>query len=159
MIQIQFLSNLTLAFVWLALTGNLSVPNFIFGYVLTFFILWIITPSGDKQDYFKKLPLTLSFVFYFLNELVKANLQVAYDVITPQHYMKPGVIQIPLDAKTNLEITLLANFITLTPGTLSLDVSTDRKVLYVHSMYINNREEFVTSIKDGFEKRLLKILR
>jgi len=53
----------------------------------------------------------------------------------------------------------LANLITLTPGTLSLDVSDDRKVLYVHAMYINDREQFVQSIKQGFERRLLEILR
>jgi multicomponent Na+:H+ antiporter subunit E len=101
----------------------------------------------------------VSLFFYFLYELVKANLEVAYDVATPKFYMKPGIIGVPLDAKTDLEITLLANMITLTPGTLSLDVSEDRKILYVHAMYITDRESFIRSIKDGFEKRLLEITR
>jgi multicomponent Na+:H+ antiporter subunit E len=64
-----------------------------------------------------------------------------------------------LEAKTSLEITLLANLISLTPGTLSLDVSDDRKVLYVHAMYIDDKASFVNSIKNGFEKRLLAIMR
>jgi multicomponent Na+:H+ antiporter subunit E len=75
--------------------------------------------------------------------------------------MRPGIIAIPLDARTDLEITLLANLITLTPGTLSLDVSADRRVLYVHVMYIDNDdiEAVRRSIKDGFERRVLEVLR
>jgi multicomponent Na+:H+ antiporter subunit E len=96
---------------------------------------------------------------YFLYELIKANLQVAMDVITPKFYMKPAIIEFPLDAKTDLEITFLANVITLTPGTLSLDVSEDRKSLYIHAMYVDDKEEFIDEIKQGFERRILTILR
>jgi multicomponent Na+:H+ antiporter subunit E len=73
--------------------------------------------------------------------------------------MTPGIVSVPLDVTTDLEITILANVISLTPGTLSLDVSDDRKVLYVHSMYIKDREDFIRSIKNGFEKKLLNITR
>jgi multicomponent Na+:H+ antiporter subunit E len=58
-----------------------------------------------------------------------------------------------------MEISFLANLISLTPGTLSLDVSDDKKVLYVHSMYITSKESFIRGIKNGFEKRILEILR
>jgi len=84
---------------------------------------------------------------------------VAYDVITPTFYMKPGIVAIPLSAETDLEITLLANLISLTPGTLSLDISDDRKVLYVHGMFINDKDEFIEGVKSGFERRLLEIMR
>ena len=84
---------------------------------------------------------------------------MAYDVVTPKFYMTPGIVRVPLEAETNLEITLLANLITLTPGTLSLDVSDDRKVLYVHAMYLKDKQAFIDDIKNGFEKRLLEILR
>ena len=73
--------------------------------------------------------------------------------------MRPGVVAIPLDAETDAEITLLANLITLTPGTLSLDVSDDRRVLYIHAMYVDDVEELRRSIKDGFEKRVMELLR
>ena len=59
----------------------------------------------------------------------------------------------------DFEISFLANLITLTPGTLSLDVSDDKQVLYVHSMYVKDRDEFIWSIKNGFEKRILQITR
>ena len=73
--------------------------------------------------------------------------------------MKPGIVKVPLTIQSNLGITFLANMISLTPGTLSLDVSNDKKVLYVHAMYVTDKEEFIDSIKNGFEKRILEILR
>jgi multicomponent Na+:H+ antiporter subunit E len=155
----QFSMNIMLSLIWVALTGALSVVNFLFGFALSFLIIWIISTSKTNRKYFKVIPNIVSFVFYFLYELIKANIQVAYDVITPTFYMKPGIVCVPLDVKTDLEITLLANIISLTPGTLSLDVSNDKKVLYVHAMYINDKEEFIKDIKNGFERRLLEIMR
>jgi multicomponent Na+:H+ antiporter subunit E len=133
--------------------------NFIFGFALSFGALWLINRNETGGKYFWLVPRAISFFFFFLKELVKANIHVAYDVITPTFYMTPGIVRVPLDAKTELEITLLANLISLTPGTLSLDVSADKKVLYVHSMYIEDKDEFIRGIKDGFERRLLELLR
>ncbi len=155
----QFLSNILLMLIWVFLTGSYTFENFSFGFILSFLILWIISRKTDQNKYYKILPRIIGFFFFFLWEMVKANIQVAIEVITPTHNMKPGIVSVPLDAKTDVEITFLANLITLTPGTLSLDVSTDRKVLYVHSMYVHNKQEFINDIKNGFEKRLLAILR
>ncbi len=153
------LLNLILTIVWVALTGSFAFVNFAFGFILTFLILWVITTKSADRKYFSVLQSVVAFLFYFIYELIKANIQVAYDVMTPRFYMKPGIVSVPLDAKTDLEITLLANVISLTPGTLSLDVSDDRKVLYVHAMYIRDKEEFIHSIKAGFEKKILNITR
>lgn len=157
--KIQFLLNILLTIVWVFLTGSLATINFIFGFLLSFLVLWIVSRNERSRKYFRIAPRLIGFVLYFLYELIKANLQVAADVVTPKFYMTPGIVEFPLDAKTNLEITLLANVITLTPGTLSLDVSDDRKVLYIHAMYVDDKEEFITNIKQGFERRILSILR
>lgn len=159
MIKTRFLSNLLLSLIWVALTGTFTAGNFFFGFFLSFVIMWLITKNRRENKYFSRGPKLIAFIFFFLYELTKANLQVAYDVITPRFYMKPGIIKIPLTASSDLEITLLANLITLTPGTLSLDVSDDKKVLYVHAMYVHDKDEFIASIKNGFERRLLEILR
>lgn len=154
-----FVLNIFLAVVWLALTGEFTPTNFFAGFVVGYVVLWISRRSTESRRYFLKVPQVIGFIFFFLKELILANLRVAYDVMTPTHHMKPGVIAVPLDAKTDTEITLLANLITLTPGTLSLDVSADRSVLYVHSMYIKDVEKERQQIKNGFERRLLEILR
>jgi multicomponent Na+:H+ antiporter subunit E len=97
------------------------------------------------------------FVLFYLKELFLANLRVAHDVITPGYYMKPGIIAIPLDTKSDLEIIALTNLVTMTPGTLSLDVSTDRRMLYIHAMYIDDLEGLRSEIKDGFEKKVMEV--
>lgn len=160
MMRKQFLMHLLLTLIWVALTGSFAFVNFFFGFLLSFLLMWVIsTTNPERRKYFKLIPQIIGFILFFIKELIKANLQVAYDVITPKFYMQPGIVSVPLDAKTDLEITLLANFITLTPGTLSLDVSDDRKVLYIHAMFVKDRDSFVREIKEGFERRLLNILR
>lgn len=155
----MFLLNLLLALAWLALTAQFTPVNFAFGFVLSYGLLWLFAHGTAHAKYFRKAKQAVSFTFFFIKELVKSNLRVAYDVVTPTHYMRPGVIAIPLEAKTDLEITLLCNLITLTPGTFSLDVSADRRVLYVHEMYVDDPEKYRREIKEGLERRLLEVLR
>lgn len=157
--QKQFLLNVLLTFTWVFLTGNFWFTNFVFGFVLGYFILWTLNRNSDEGGYFKRLPKVINFVFFFLYELLLANLEVAYDLITPSYYMKPGIVKYELTARTDMEITLLSNFISLTPGTLILDVSDDKRVLYIHVMYVKNKERFIKRIRGGFERRLLNILR
>ncbi|MCK7558428.1 Na+/H+ antiporter subunit E [Chitinophaga sedimenti] len=155
----QLLLNITLTLVWVMLTGEFRFGNFVFGFVLSYGILWLVQKNEDGKRYFTRVPAVFSFIFFFLYEIIKANLQVAYDVITPRFFMRPGIVKYPLDAKTDLEITFLTNFISLTPGTLILDVSDDKKVVYIHVMYLDDKETFIRQLKEGLEKRLLDILR
>jgi len=155
----QFLTNILLMLMWVFLTGSYELSSFSFGFLVGFFIMWLIGSQTGSNKYIKILPRIIGFIFYFLYEVIVANLQVAYEVMTPNLYVKPGIIKIPLDVTTNTEITILANLITLTPGTLSIDVSDDKKVLYVHSMYVTDRDKFVHDIKNGFERRILLITR
>ena len=87
-----------------------------------------------------------------------ANLRVAYDVLTPRHHMRPGIVAIPLDLNTDLEITVLTTLITLTPGSLCLQITDDRRILYIHAMYIDDPGQLVSDIKNGFERRVREVL-
>jgi multicomponent Na+:H+ antiporter subunit E len=81
--------------------------------------------------------------------------------LATESFVCPGVVGIPLDARTDLEITLLANLMTLTPGSVTLDLSEDRSVLYVHAMYIDGGdvEAYRRSVKEGLERRVLELMR
>lgn len=157
----NFLMNLLLSFIWVALTGAVSYSGFVFGFILGFFVLWIMNRTSESEDrrYFYRLPKIFSFVFYFLFQVLKANVQVAYDVITPRYFFRPGVVRYPMNADSDFEINVLSTLISLTPGTLILDVSEDRKALYIHVMYLNDPETFVRELKSGLERRLLEIIR
>lgn len=101
----------------------------------------------------------ISFFFFYLGEIILANIQVAYDILTPQHRMKPAILAIPLDVKTDFQLLAINNLITMTPGTLSLDISPDRKTIYVHAMYVDDINAVKKEIKDAFEKRILEMSR
>ncbi len=154
-----FLMNLLLSFIWVALTGSLYYSNFIFGYLLGFGVLWIMNRNETDQRYFYRVPKIISFFFFFLFELIKANVQVAYDVITPKYFFKPGIVRYPVNTTTDFEINILATFISLTPGTLIIDISDDKKAIYIHVMCLKDEEQFIRTLKTGVERKLLEILR
>jgi multicomponent Na+:H+ antiporter subunit E len=151
--------NLLLSFIWVALTGSMYYTNFLFGFLLGFFILWVMNRNEVDQRYFYRVPKTISFVFFFLYQMIIANLQVAYDVITPKYFFKPGIVKYHMDAQSDFEINLLSTIISLTPGTLILDVSEDKKILYIHVMYLHDKQKFMTQLKNNVERKLLEILR
>ena len=157
--MILFLFNILLALAWTALTGRFSPTNLAIGFLLGYVVLRITQSAEKTPKYFIKMWQIIDFTLFFIWEVVKANLRVAYDVIAPRPRMTPAVIAIPLDAKTDAEITLLANLITLTPGTLSLDISDDRSVLYIHAMYVKDVDTFRRQIKGELERRILEVLR
>lgn len=154
-----FLLNIFLALVWAMASGSLSLSGLLSGFLLGYGVLWFAQPILAPTGYFRRLPRAIRFAGFFLWQLWLSNLRVAYDVVTPRLYMQPGIVAVPLDARTDEEITLLANLITLTPGTLSLNVSDDRRTLYVHAMFVDSPERVRERIKNGFERRLLELLR
>jgi len=149
-----FLLNIFLAFAWSALLGEFTTINFLAGFVLGYFMLWVSQYVMETSSYFRKVRQIISLIFVFLWALIQSNLKVAYSVLAPFSKMRPGIVAIPLDIKKDAEITLLANMITLTPGTLSLDVSDDKRVLYVHGMHVYDLEAFRNEIKSGFEQKV-----
>jgi multicomponent Na+:H+ antiporter subunit E len=151
--------NILLAFVWAASQGAIDLANLAIGFLLAYLVLWLASPALGETEYFRKLPGAIGFLLFFVKELVISNLRVAHDVLTPRHRSRPGVVAVPLDVDSDVEITFLANLITLTPGTLSLDVSEDRRTLYVHGMFVDDPEAFRREIKDGFERRVKELLR
>lgn len=150
--------NLILALIWASITGTFSMVNLMFGFVLGYVILgFAFRDVAQFSQYSSKVPKAIALLALFIRDLIMSNLRVAYDVLTPTHYMRPAVVAIPLEAKTEGAITILANMISLTPGTLSLDISSDRKVLYIHVMYLDDEEALRNQIK-ALESRILAIL-
>lgn len=155
----SLLANLLLALVWGAMTGDFSLANLGVGFLFGFVALFASQRVFGHSAYAGRAGRVLAFLGFYLAELVMSNVRVAIDVITPRHRARPGVVAVPLDAQTDGEITVLANLLTMTPGSLTLDVSDDRKVLYVHAMYVGDPEEFRRRLKDNFERRVLEMLR
>lgn len=152
-----FLLNILLALAWVALTGQFTASNLAIGFGLGYLILWLTRRSDERPVYFHKFWLAIRFAGFFLTDLLLANLRMAYYVLKPRYDMRPGVVAVPLELTSDLQITLLANLLTLTPGTLSLDISDDRSELYVHAIHIESVETFQAEIKNGFERRIKEL--
>jgi multicomponent Na+:H+ antiporter subunit E len=154
-----FLMNLFLAAGFCAVLGQLNVSGFLAGFAIGYLALWITRPLYEPTLYFAKVSNILRLLGYFIWQLIVSNLRVLWDVITPTHISKPGIIGVPLDAKSDFEIMLVANLVSLTPGTLTLDISADRKILYVHVMFLDDVEAMRLQIKKGIEQRVLEAVR
>lgn len=157
----MLVGNLLLALAWAALQAELSLANLLAGYVLGYLILLLLTRGGvlAESHYIGRVTMALGLAAFFLRELVFANLRLARDVISLRHNVRPGIIAVPLDASSDGEILLLTALINLTPGSVALDVSPDRKLLYVHSMYVDSADAARAEIKHGYERRVLLLLR
>ncbi len=155
----MYLWNVLLALIWAALNGEFSPANLVAGFILGYAVLWLMQPVIGKREYFSKVGQALALGFFFLKELIVANFSVAYYVIAPRDRMRPAVMAIPLEPAKDISITLLANMITLTPGTLSLDVSPDRRYLFIHNIAVTDLEQSRKEIKETFERRILEATR
>jgi len=151
-----FLLNLALAVVWAGLWGSFTLPQLVIGFHVGFVTLWVAQPLfGGTSGYYLRAYRVVKLALFFLYDLFVSSLQVAYDVLTPTDYSNPAILRMPLDVKSDIEILLVTNLISLTPGSLSLDVTPDRKTLIVHVMFADNPEEVIAGLKSGME-RLVK---
>ena len=157
--MIPYVYNISLTLVWVGITGEVSLTNMGVGFLIGYAILAFALPADPRfRAYARRLPLLVRFLVTFLWDMLRSNLRVAYDVVTPTHLMRPAIIRLPLEAKTPGEITLLANLISLTPGTLSLDVDEAGKALFVHVMYLDDERQTLAELK-ALERRLLELMR
>ena len=158
--MILFVANLLLALLWALLFGPFTPGNFVVGMIVGFVVLRLGTIGGQGRSYFRRVINIAAFVGYFLIQVVVANLKMAMYTLGPIGRLRPGILTLPLtEGMTDFEITTLANVITLTPGTLSMEVSDDRTKLFAHFIHIEDKDREIRAIKDGFERRLLAATR
>ena len=100
----------------------------------------------------------LEFFGFYAVEVVLSNLRVALDVMTPRFRGTPGIVEVPVGpGLTDRQLTVLANLITMAPGTLSLGYTPDRRHLIIHAMYLGDRETFIADIQHDFERRVRRV--
>jgi multicomponent Na+:H+ antiporter subunit E len=156
-----FVLNVLLAFAWAFVNGSSAPRDVAVGFVVGFLILWLAIPKAERSAYHGRLARIVPFTVWYVGELVLCNWRVARDVLTPVLRNQPGIVAIPLDVESDAEITALANLVSLTPGTLSLSLSKDRRHLFVHFMDVDPTqvEQIRQEIKEGIERRVLSMSR
>lgn len=157
--MIAFVWNIFLALAWAAATERFTPSNLIIGFIVGYGLLSIMPPLPGAGAYYLQMREMLDFARFFAKEVVVSNLRVAYFVLSPLSKLNAGVISVQLEDMTDAELTILANMITLTPGTLSLDISDDRRTLYIHTMYIGEPDAFRRTIREEYARRVIEVMR
>jgi multicomponent Na+:H+ antiporter subunit E len=157
--MIAFSINVMFAVVWVALSGSATFLNFVFGFLVSALSIGLIREQADGVSYLKRIRRIGSLVMLFFKELALSAWRVAVLVTRPKMDLKLGIFAFPLTVDRDFEITLLANLITLTPGTLSVDVSEDRRFLYVHAIDCSDIAATKRDIANGFERKILEAFR
>jgi multicomponent Na+:H+ antiporter subunit E len=122
--------------VWLALTGITQIQEIAAGIIVSAIVTLLsgrfLITTTKKNPLVKRLLYGILYLFVFLWEMLKANLHVAYIVLHPLLPIKPGIVKIKTKLKKDTSLTFLSNSITLTPGTLTVDINPEKQDLYVH---------------------------
>lgn len=139
---------------WIAITGSLTIANGLLALAVAVLSLGIARAHISEAKLKVRPWAALLLAMLFIKELALSAYRVALQVIRPKLVLRPGIFAFPLALERDFEITLLANLITLTPGTLSVDVSGDRKILYVHALDCSDPAALKRDIADGFERRI-----
>ena len=134
-----FILNILLALMWVLLWGLLDVYSIVVGLVGGYFVLWAFTrtvrPGLLADAYGNRVVDLARFAAHFVVLLLKSNLQLAREIVTPGYGMTPRLLRYDVAGLSDAQIVALSNAITLTPGTLVVDISPDKSHLYVHCMY------------------------
>jgi multicomponent Na+:H+ antiporter subunit E len=146
---------------------GIAAPNLftlfggIWDYLLSFIVATLALTLLDRR-YLRFLFAFLSLVLFLVKEIIVSNFALAWLVIQPKPKLDPGIIGVPLTARTDIEITALATSITLPPGTICVDLATNDdggRTLYVHAFHVGDPEQLRANIKDGYERRILRVTR
>lgn len=152
------LESILLALAWSALQGEISLGNLLVGYAFGYVILVLLARGGVMPStLWSRTVHAVGLALFVVWELVLANARVALDVVRAGEGIRPAVLAIPLDVTRDDEILLLSMLINITPGSVTIDLSDDRRTLYVHVMHMREAEVTRREIKEGFERRVKRL--
>lgn len=156
-----FVWNLLLAVLWGATRGSLTLASLVVGFIGGYLVLLLARPLIGSSGYYAGIWRALGLTLFFVWELVRASLRVAWQVIMPPQRLHPGIIAVPLELKSAAGITVFANMLSLVPGTLSLDLSPEHDILYVHVMHIPaaDADAMRSQLRRQIERRVRSLLR
>ncbi|MDX5323295.1 MAG: Na+/H+ antiporter subunit E [Exiguobacterium sp.] len=153
----QVVLNTVIAIMWAVLWNSYTGVDFLLGYIVGIFILFVLRRFLHFDFYMRRVFAAFKLIALFIKELIMSNIDVVKVLLSPKFDIEPGIIEVPTQLKSDWELTLLASLISLTPGTLSMDFSEDKKSIFVHSIHVPDKEEMIREIHDTFEKAIMEV--
>lgn len=149
--------SLLLLIVWLLMNNSMSPGQIMLGLIFALLIPLGTSSMRKNQPTLKKPLSAAKYLLMLMGDIIVSNVEVAIQVLGPVRKISPGFIAVPLDITQDLPITLLASSISLTPGTVSIEVSEDKRWLYVHVLNLVNEADTIANIKQRYEAPLKEI--
>lgn len=149
--------SLLLLIVWLLMNNSMSPGQILLGLIFALLIPLGTSSMRKNQPTLKKPLSAAKYLLMLMGDIIVSNVEVAIQVLGPVRKINPGFIAVPLDITQDLPITLLASSISLTPGTVSIEVSEDKRWLYVHVLNLVNEADTIANIKQRYEAPLKEI--
>ena len=153
----QFLINVLVGILWMFFSGGYNHEYFFVGFFWGLVVIFIFRKQLGGHIYFVYAYKWLKLIIMFLWELLKADWNVLKMMYKRNLDVSPVIFKYPLEVTKPWQITLLANMITLTPGTLTVNVGHDNKVLFIHCLDTDNIAGEIEGIKNSFEKAILEV--
>lgn len=130
----------------------------VFAFLFFYTMFWLVL-SVFHRRYFTLVIQLMRLLRYFIKEFVRSNVRLTKEIITPRINIQPAVVKVPLTLQSDMDVMILTNISNLTPGTLIVGISEDKRYLFVHTIYLEggSLSSFKYHMQEGFEKKLLQI--
>ncbi|MFT5448603.1 MAG: multicomponent K+:H+ antiporter subunit E [Gammaproteobacteria bacterium] len=143
--------------VWLLLNNTLAAAHVLLGLLLGFVLPHLTARFSIEGSRIRRPIALLELAVVFLWDVLVANLEVVVLVLGPRARLRPRLVEVPLEVSSPLAISTLAGIISLTPGTVSVELNADQRVLTVHGLRVLDEQAAAQTMKQRYERRLLEV--
>ncbi|MBR2564816.1 MAG: Na+/H+ antiporter subunit E [Paenibacillus sp.] len=155
----QIVLNLIIAFVWMFLNTTWNGISFLTGYILGLLLIGAMRRFFPQRLYIVRVWAIIKLILLFLKELVRASIEMIREIIRPELHIRPGIFSYRTQLSSDWEVTLLCMLISLTPGSLPLEISGNKRKLFIHALDIKDEEKLRNDIRNTFEKAIMEVTR
>lgn len=155
----QFVVNLVIAGVWMFLQQTLAWENFVVGYFIGLLVMYFAVRRLNSPLYMQYVLAFIKLAVIFLLEVVRSGVRVSYLILHPSLPVSPGLVAVPLDVTSDEAITVFAGMITMAPGSISVELSDDRRFLYVHALEASDPHKAAAFFKNAFERHIMEVFK
>ncbi|OAX49248.1 Na+/H+ antiporter subunit E [Paenibacillus sp. AD87] len=155
----QIVLNLIIAFVWMFLNNAWNGVGFLTGYLLGLLLIGSMRRFFPQRFYIVRIWAIIKLIALLFKELVRASIEVIRQIVKPKLDIRPGIFTYQTQLSSDWEVTLLCLLISLTPGSLPLEISGNQRKLFIHALDIKDEQKMSDDIKNTFEKAIMEVTR
>lgn len=157
----QFLLNVFIAILWMLLTDEdkIRAGTFMTGFIVGAFIIFFMHRFFGQQFYLRRVIMAVKLILIFISEIFQSSILVLKLILSPKINLTPGIFKFETILKSDGEVTTLALLLTLTPGSVVMEVSPEGNVFYIHAIDVEDSKEFLINSLKRFEKAIMEVTR